>query len=76
MQKVIEVLKWFFTQPKMKTLYWQSLNGFVVILTGTLAGIRPDQVDASVLLIISVAVAVLNRITKEINTKLLTNKII
>ena len=72
MQKVIEQLKTFFTQPKIKTLYWQSLNGFIVILVGTLMGIRPDSVDAKTILGISIAVSMLNRITKEINTKYLT----
>lgn len=65
--KTWEVLKDFFTSPKMKTLYWQTLNGFIVVLVGTLSGIKPDSVSPTTFLFIAAAIAVLNRITKELN---------
>jgi len=72
MNNVLETLKDFFTSPKMKTLYWQTANGFVVILIGTLTVIQPEEVTATTFLFIAGGVALLNSATKHINKTYLT----
>lgn len=72
MENVINILKEFFLSSKMKTFYWQTGNGFLVILAGTLMEIKPDEIGATTLLLIVGAISVLNRITKEINKKYLS----
>ena len=56
----------------MKTFYWQTLNSFIVVLAGTLTLVKPDEVNATTFLIIGLAIAALNRATKEINSKYLS----
>jgi uncharacterized membrane protein len=70
-EKVLKTIKDFFTSSKMKTFYWQTLNGFIVVLVGTLTAINQDGVNGTVVLIIAASVSILNRITKEINKKYL-----
>ena len=69
MANIILTLKNFFTSSKMITVYWQTANCFVVGLIGVLTVIKPDEVNATVFLILGGCVAVLNRVTKEINKK-------
>ena len=72
MNNVLEVLKDFFTQSKMKTFYWQTANGFVVILIGTLASLKPDELSGYSVLVVAGALAALNGLTKFINKTYLT----
>ena len=65
--KAFDVMYNFFTSSKMKTFYWQTADSFLVILTGTLMLIKPDDVSGITLLIISACVAGLQRLTKWIN---------
>jgi hypothetical protein len=71
MEKTISMLKDFFTSSKMITVYWQGLNGTILALIGTLALIQPEQVDIKIFPLIGFGIALLNRITKEINKKYL-----
>ena len=69
--KYLEILKTFFLSNKMKAFYWQSVNGFVVILVGTLSIIKPEEVSAYTFMFIGGAIALLNMATKAINRKFL-----
>lgn len=57
-----EIIK-FFKTSKMKTFYWTTLNGLIVVITTQLAGI--DWIYAPLL------IALLNGITKYINRDIL-----
>ena len=68
----MELLKDFFTSSKMITFYWHTFDSFIVVLIGTLTLIQPDEVNGSLLLVISMSIALLQRVTKEINKKFLS----
>lgn len=63
----MDKLKEFFTSSKMKTFYWQTGNGFLVILIGTLTAVNPDTLDPKMVFLLAGILSVLNIATKFIN---------
>lgn len=74
MKKILKNLKTFFLSSKMKTFYWQTANGFIVILIGTLTTLKPDVVDPKMVIAIAGVLSALNWATKTINKTYLTRK--
>jgi hypothetical protein len=62
-EKIIAFLK----SKQAKTFYWQSANGFVVLVIGLITTIQPDVIDPKGVLAVSACLAVLNGLTKFIN---------
>lgn len=72
MQNIIEQLKQFFTSPKMKTFYFQTINGFIVILIGYATTAQATVIDPMQVVGLSAALAILNFATKYINQNYLS----
>jgi len=76
MNKLLEISKdlveFIINSPKMRTFYWQTLNTFIVMVTGFLAVIQPDELNAGVVLVLAGCTAGLHRLTKWINREFLT----
>lgn len=75
MQKVIEnlikvfesVIEAVMHSPKFRTFYWETAGSFVALLMGTIAMIRPDELDLVTTGIMSLSTAGLLRLTEYIN---------
>ncbi len=71
LKKILKTLKTFFTSKKMKTFYWQTCNGFGVILIGVLTTMQVDVIDPKHVIMIAGALSALNWATKTINKRYL-----
>ena len=65
--KIIDFLK----SSQFKAFAWQTTNGFLVLLIGLVTTIQPDVVSPAGVLIVAMALALLNAITKFININFL-----
>lgn len=63
----LENLKEFFISPKMKTFYWQTVNGFIVILIGYATTAQETVIDPIQVVGLASLLAILNFVTKYIN---------
>lgn len=72
MEILQDLVEFIINSPKMRTFYWQTINTFVVMVTGFLAVIQPDELNGWVMLVLSAIVAGLHRLTKWINREFLT----
>jgi hypothetical protein len=57
----------FFKSTKARAFYWQTANGFVLLLIGLATTIQPDVINPAWALILAAALAGLNMLTKHIN---------
>jgi hypothetical protein len=57
----------FFKSSKARTFYWQTANGFVLLIVAFLTQIQPDIIDTKALFFIAAAISGLNAATKYIN---------
>ncbi|MCK9370794.1 hypothetical protein M0R04_12865 [Candidatus Dojkabacteria bacterium] len=60
----LELVWLILTSPKMKTIYWQTFNGFIILVIAYLGEFNMAWVPATL--------ACLNFLTKYINQKYLT----
>jgi len=68
MNKIKEVL----TNKHARTIYWSTAVGFIPLFIGVLTVIQPDVVNPVGIALISLAIGMLNTLSKYINKQYLS----
>ena len=66
-QKILDFLR----SSVAKKFYWETTNGFILLLIGTITVIQPDIINPFLIALTAIGISVLNMITKYININIL-----